>query len=129
MYYFGCSKLKPRDPVGHYLHDNNLRHDWDVEKGLPVLWRNGKIDGGFAARVYQPNGDSIEAPQGQARWMMCQGWTLISFWDRTGDSRPGSSSTFISKEHLTFEQMVAIAKEEFPQIWNRFNFEVKLYGS
>lgn len=126
MYYFGCSKLRPKDPVGHYMHNNQLRHDWDAENDLPESWRGGKIDGGFAPKEFADR-DKKEAPQGQALWVQCEGWTLISFWDRSGDSRGGSSSTFISKEHLTFDQMVAVAKEEFPQLWKRFNFEVKLY--
>lgn len=46
-------------------------------------------------------------------------WTAIAFWDRTGDSRPGSNSAFLFEGTLTFEAACAAAFEHFPAVWRR----------
>lgn len=65
-----------------------------------------------------------EAVQGVASLTHKGGWTALSFWDRTGDSRGNSSSTFLFDETLTFDDALARARVEFPSIFARFPFEV-----
>ncbi len=52
------------------------------------------------------------------------GWTALSFWDSTIDTRPGCSSTYLAKGTFDFEGMVALAKERFAERWNKMQFEV-----
>ena len=109
--YYGCW-----DDVGHYLHrvsgmTISLQR---VEKELPWGYH---VDGGLAPQ----NSGQI---QGQASLHHKDGWTALSFWDRTVDKRPGSSSTFLAKGTYDFEAMKKIAQENFPSIWQRFPFEI-----
>ena len=56
------------------------------------------------------------------------GWgvSALSFWDRTGDSRPGSNSTFFAPGlTISAEDIVAGSKRLFPQVWARLP-EVRL---
>lgn len=55
-------------------------------------------------------------------------WTVISFWDRSSDSRGKSNSTFICPEQLSFNDAVALAKKCFPKVFARFTFELRLSG-
>ncbi|WP_437477414.1 hypothetical protein WME75_28250 [Sorangium sp. So ce1014] len=47
------------------------------------------------------------------------GWTAISFWDRSGDERYGSSSTLIASGTHTAREMVELFEQSFPAIWER----------
>jgi hypothetical protein len=48
----------------------------------------------------------------------------MSFWDRSVDSRNGSSSTFLAEGRHTFQDMKVIARDHFPQVMARLNFAV-----
>lgn len=48
----------------------------------------------------------------------------LAFWDRSGDSRPGSHSDFLLPGLLTFEQAVTGAARAFPEVFDRIPFEV-----
>lgn len=63
--------------------------------------------------------------EGVAKVHHLGGWTALAFWDRSVDSRPGSNSVFIFRGELTFDAAVARAKEKFPTVWGRLQFEVK----
>jgi len=64
--------------------------------------------------------------QGVARLHHFNGCTLLAFWDRTGDSRPGSNSVFFIPGRVLFDEAVEAARKAFPGIWRRFTFEVVL---
>lgn len=51
-------------------------------------------------------------------------WTALGFVDCTVDKRPGSHSTFFADSHLSFAAMLADAREHWPQIFERFTFEI-----
>lgn len=110
-FYFGCWNEK-----GHYLHS----------KGGQSLGRNMPKDFPFPEYVLDsgflpPNQPEI---QGVATHVHINDWTVIAFWDRTVDSRGKSNSAFIMRGEHTFDEAVAIAKTEFPQVWGRFKFQV-----
>ena len=109
VYYFGCY-----DRAGHYLWNSRLRKEYEDIKGLPWGY---KIDGGLC-----PEGARGE--EGRATINVLDGWTALSFCDRSVDDRPGSNSSFIAKGVYTFEQMCDIAKKTFPEIWGRFKFKI-----
>jgi hypothetical protein len=111
-FYFGCY-----GQAGHYFHDERMRHRWEAEQIVP--W-GFKVDGGLAPTI----GYRQEAPQGHAALHHKAGWTALSFWDRSGDSRGNSSSTFLFEDTLTFDEALAEARERFPALFKRFPFEI-----
>lgn len=102
--YFGC-----KDGPGHFVFnaDGSQRRDDD--------WFL-IADGGL-----QPEGSQRE---GVARLHHFNGVTIIAFWDRSVDKRPGSCSAFALKGKLSFFDARATAKQHFPWVFARFKFEV-----
>lgn len=64
--------------------------------------------------------------EGRATFVHINGWTIISFWDRSGDARGKCNSAFLARGLMAFEEIVSLAREKFPSVWERFTFEVKL---
>jgi hypothetical protein len=62
--------------------------------------------------------------EGQSVITHKDGWTALSFWDRSIDSRPGSNSNFLAEGIFSFDEMVKLAQEKFPSVWNRFKFPI-----
>jgi hypothetical protein len=104
--YFGCV-----GPAGHYVYNPGMGHDRDMN------WL-AYMDG-----LLPPEGDQIE---GLARLHHFNGCTVLAFWDRSGDKRPGSNSVFYVPGHATFDEVVEAAKKSFPGIWRRFPFNIVL---
>lgn len=120
MLYFGCW-----DQPGHYLVNVHGAHQWH-EKGSPkyvLPW--DRIDG---ALCYGCKGDYDNGPQkeGLAKLHQKNGWTALSFWDRSVDKRGGCNSNFFLPAIVSFDEMVRLAKQQFPQIWARYKFPVEL---
>lgn len=114
-YYYGC-----RDDTGHYYYarDGEWMGKRDIMARLPEpSIAPYKVDCGF-----------LKHPQvqGAATLTHVDGWTVLSFWDRSVDSRPGSCSTFVAKGTHKFDEMCAIGLDQFPSIWQRYKFEVVL---
>lgn len=109
MFYFG-----PIGGVGHYfwLSDRTSTHDF---KGKGP-WGTS-VDG----RLAPP--DNAEK-EGEALIHHKDGWTAISFWDRTVDKRGGCSSTYLINDDLTFKEMAVLAEKTFPARWGAMEFEV-----
>lgn len=57
------------------------------------------------------------------------GWTALAFHDQSGDTRPGSHSTFLVRGTYTFDEMLALAKAQWSGVFARMGFPVRLYGS
>lgn len=108
-YYFGCWR-RP----GHFLY----RPD-----GLTTSWpglRNQELD-----CILCPQ-DKAQ-PEGSAALSVRPGeFTVLSFWDRTGDSRMNSNSNFVMSGEHDFDSAVQTAREAFPEVWERICFEVRL---
>ncbi len=47
--------------------------------------------------------------------------TILAFVDQAVDTRPGSNGAFIEDGHLTREQMIERAYEQFPNVAKRVN--------
>jgi hypothetical protein len=128
MIYFGC--LGKRSGAGHALYRPGLgSSSRETNRLMEKLGIYPKCDGGFcpgmegldAARTSR-----VKQVEGHAKLTFLNEYTILAFWDRTGDGRGNSNSAFIEGGENTFDEMVAKAKEVFPQIWERFTFEVKL---
>jgi len=75
-----------------------------------------RIDGGLC-----PKGAQIE---GKALIHYKDGWTALSFWDRSVDMRGNSNSNFLADGKFTFEQMVEFAYQNFPEVTRRYKFSI-----
>jgi hypothetical protein len=106
-FYFGCKNNK----VGHYLHNETLRaiHSNIFPKDFPT--DVGVLDGGLLP-LKQPE---IE---GRASIVHINGWTIMSFWDKSVDKRGKSNCAFLFRGHYTFNEVCEMARERFPSIMN-----------
>lgn len=111
MYYFG-----PWDQAGHYLFTERLESIWPAKIGP---WRPGFLDGGLQIN------DKTQ-PEGVALLHHLEGWSALAFWDRTVDTRMACCSVYLADAILTFEEIVALAKEKFKVRWDKMKFEVCL---
>lgn len=122
VYYFG-----PWDQPGHYLHDQSHRRIWPTT-GMIGPWRVDELDGGLCPNVsteaaWKRTGPEIE---GEAILHHKDGWTALAFWDRTVDTRMACCSVYVADAVLTFDEIVALAKDAFKTRWDRMRFEVRL---
>jgi hypothetical protein len=109
IFYFGC-----RREAGHYLWQGN-RRAWDnVPDDFPCTTTPDAV-------FLSPKGPEVE---GLASFCHLGGWTIISFWDRSVDTRGKCNSTFIARGCFDFDSMCAKSREAFPDIWQRFKFSV-----
>jgi hypothetical protein len=114
-FYFGC-----RDRAGHYLFDRFGRSvPASVQAKGPIPWE--KIDGAIPPSA---RGLPSHAPQGVAALHHRDGWTALGFWDRSVDHRGGSNSAFFFDRLLTFDLALSEAREFFPWVFARLDFEV-----
>lgn len=119
-FYFGCWGR-----VGHYLWAPGMVYVGycghrpftlqDLDGRLqPPRPRNRTFD------------NDVDQPQGLARLTHRDGWTVLSFWDRSVDDRGCSHSTFVLPGIRAFDAAVIAAREAFPEVWARINFKVYL---
>lgn len=134
LFYFGC-----HDSIGHYLWGADGRAiQVDQRLAFERLCPFAKeVDGGLApndpaqlegrARIHHDF--TLKTPEGSDNTVPC--WTAISWWDRSIDHRMGSHSTFVAvaPEMLSFDFMVTVARLDFPWIFKRFNYPVRLEGT
>lgn len=113
VYYFGCDN----NQSGHYLFaEDQGRSLYGSRAAAIVPWWK-QLDAGFA-----PKGHQVE---GVARLThTLDGWTVLSFWDRSVDTRPGSHSTFLIRGHHDYEAARSLACAAFPRTWGRYRFQV-----
>jgi len=114
FYYFGCSN----DDTGHYLwtkEDNEK--DWDFMKPGAREPLNTSLDTGYAP-------EEVNQREGLANVHVFSGWTVVSFWDRSKDKRPGSNSAFIAQGVRTFSEVMDLARALFPKTMARFKFQI-----
>lgn len=109
IYYFGCV-----DRPGHYLWEPGPRRAKDPTPfdipGLP----GAKLDMNYA-----PKGGN-QLP-GIVDIHHVEGWTLFALWDRSVDERRNSNSVFAAPGELSADEVVQLAQEHFPEIFDRIN--------
>lgn len=107
--YFGCHR-----DTGHYLWAPDPQFDlvrMDMSK-CPF--------GAYIDSIFLPS----QALQGQVFHTKIGDYTVISFVDYSVDDRHGSHSEFIIKGRVEYDEAMQIIREEFPQIFRRFQFEL-----
>ena len=109
-FYFGCG-----DETGHYWWYNGKKF-YDPPIGPWGL----EIDSCLA-----PLTKSYQA-EGACSITHKDGWTALSFWDRSVDKRMGSNSAFVVQGIYEFSEMIAKFKELFPKQHGRLKAELIL---
>lgn len=118
MFYCGCHRDK-----GHYMWaDDETEVHWHLMRSEQP-WGD-RVDGGL--QPFARGGYIV--PNGHARLTHQYGWTALSWWDNSIDTRPGSHSTFIAIGTHTAEAMLALARARFPWVFERFKYEIVLGG-
>lgn len=109
--FFGCL-----GQPGHYLQSkrsNRFRTDH-----LP--WGDS-IDGGLLPK------DGNKRQDGKFVFVKERGFSCVSFWDQSGDSRPASNSAFIVQaEEITADELFGLARQQWPEVFRRPNFPFAL---
>lgn len=101
--------------LGHFLYNchGQIVHQ-DAEK-MPCTDIPDGVFIGKSEVLYKP------------RLWNTNGWTVYAMWDRSGDSRPGSSSTFIIKGELKNDiQAWNVITAKFPEISQRISDAAKI---
>lgn len=129
LLYFG-----PLKESGHFMFYENEEQVSHRLADTITPWKSNDIDGTLQPGMIlwrdhwisesQHGGRSYH--EGEAVIHHKDGWTALSFWDSTIDTRPGCSSTYLADGSFTFEQMVELAKARFAERWNKMKFEVRL---
>ncbi len=105
MKFFGCI-----DRPGHYWWDETLNHAWKCPEDQALK----KIDTGYCPK------DTAFQTDGEAALVHDNGYTILAFWDRSIDSRPGSNAAFAEEGVHSFDDMMTMAREKFPSLMKRF---------
>ena len=117
--YFGCW-----DRPGHYFHSCDGGYLYPHEGPLTEFPWGYEVDGGLC-----PGGDRrdnrVPQVEGEALIHHKDGWTALSFWDRSVDARGGCNSNFFFRGILSFDEALVKAKKVFPFILARFTFDVR----
>lgn len=123
VFYFGCIT-----DAGHCLYEAGAGH---ITQAVRFPGNNPwgvNIDTGLCPGVKDRHGftDTVRSVQteGLAEVHHKDGYTALAFWDRTGDSRPGSNSVFLAEGTHDFAKMIEIAKRHFPTVFLRFKFKI-----
>lgn len=106
--FFGC-----RDVPGHYLYARGKSIQYESSP-----WGTA-LDGGILTPDYYHADKTIT---GEVAVAHKNGWTAIAFWDRSGDSRPGSNSAFLISEIITGDELLDLARQQWPEIFSRPDF-------
>ena len=60
-------------------------------------------------------------PEGVRYHFQKDGWTLVSWWDRSGDPRHGSIAAFAMQGIYTADEAETQARRAFPGVWARID--------
>lgn len=101
FFYFGVWEA---GKAGHHLYPVGFTTSFRGE----VLFLGRKLDQGFCPAGAQA--------QGAVKLWHKAGFTVASWWDRTGDSRYGSHATFGVNGTYTFAEMMDFIQRKYPHI-------------
>ena len=105
--YFGCLGAP-----GHHVHSKAARVSYYEQP-----WR--ELDGGLLKKARPFVEDQ---PEGVIVYALAPGWSVISFWDRSVDARPSSNSAFLIRAEMPAEEILKLAREQWPEVFSRPKF-------
>lgn len=123
VYFFGCWGA-----VGHHLWvPRHAFASLTEEERIP--WALHTLDSGLCHGKRDKYGntvDSSEEREGRAALHHKDGWTALSWWDRSVDNRYGCNASVIAKGTFTVKEMLALGREHFPSVFQRFAYEIRV---
>lgn len=108
LYYFGVG---PTGIAGHYWHRSDGNRFIALRSAFP--WRD--IDQMFAPHTRAPHERKLYV----GRVTLFKGWSVLAWWDTSGDNRPGSNSALVAEGRFSFDEMVAAGREQYPWVFDR----------
>ena len=115
--YFGC---RAYDAPGHYLFSPGMRYaDDDLFERLRDS-NDTHLDGGYLKAQKVP-----DVP-GRAAFIQVNGYSIVTWWDRSGDKRGGSNSAFILSGDHTPQEVMRQGAEYFPDVLKRQSVSITL---
>lgn len=117
--FFGCI-----DMAGHYLYETKKYDGQPIHQLVRYPGNNPwgmEVDQGLCPGFIDPRTKKIDSyrskqTEGIAKLHRKDGWTAIAWWDRCGDTRPGSNSVFMAEGEHDFASMLTLFKQKFPVI-------------
>lgn len=109
--YFGCLGR-----AGHYLHDKTKAYSHQP-RWSSTAWGTA-IDGGIfdsSPKKWEP---------GVVHHAQNAGWSVVYWADYSVDSRPGSHSTFVAHALLSKDELISLARAQWPEIFGRKRYPV-----
>lgn len=116
--YFGCV-----GQAGHYYWNRGSAarpYSRPGARDAATPW-GYKVDGGLL-----PKRSGLNLDEGVVHVVHEHGWTALMFTDRSVDTRPGSWSVYCIPDTLDGPEALEIAREAFPTIFARYQFDVRL---
>jgi hypothetical protein len=123
VYYFGCW-----EQAGHYWRAPHYKSHFDIEDRVGSNI-HPRIDSGFCPGSIPGKSQfdrSRPEVQGEACLHHVDGWTILSFWDRSVDRRGCSNSSFVVLGTWTMDDVLDVARTKFPSVLNRIQFKIVL---
>lgn len=94
----------------------------DARFPAPLRERHGSL---YPWRYWERPDSQREQVEGVVVHELHDGWTLVSWWDRSADHRGGCCATFLVEGAHTSAEAVALARERYPALFARFTYEVR----
>jgi hypothetical protein len=122
-----------RNDGGHNMYTPNGHSVTlqDRRSGLPevLAFPDGTYCRGEPKKDDRLQRKTLPETEGICRINFIEGWTILSFWDRSGsDTRPGCNSNFLVYGRRSFKEMVALANKNYPRQAVRRAFGLVLEG-
>lgn len=115
---------------GHWMWlptGNHLPHEMERYLPQPLQSPDGKYCRGRDPK--DPYKITLPQEEGVCRINFVDGWTILSFWDRSGaDLRGGCNSNFLLYGRHPFAEMRGVAFTRFPRIAARWTFPLVIEG-
>lgn len=115
-----------RGSGGHYVYLPNGRQASTTAPRTP--WHAGSLgypisDGILMSQVMNQGerGSPRWQPEGVPFHRIEDGWTVLAYWDRSGDPRHGSIAAFAFQASLGWIEAERCARELFPAVWARLD--------
>lgn len=127
--------VRAGERAGHYLIAPDGESRRDIEATLPAPLR--RLDGVWCfpkprtsdeCRYGTPH--TSDQTQGRGFVHYVDGWTVISWWDRSGDPRGGCCAAFLIEGRHPWSEALSLARTAFPREFARMKsaYSIDLAG-
>lgn len=111
FYFYGV--LGPSD-AGHFLYASDGSRITHATRGA-VPFTPAEIDGKWCTALAGALPDRDQQHEGVVYVHHARGWTIVSWWDRSGDGRHGSCAVFLAEGERSGAEMLRLARERYPR--------------